>query len=51
LVLASQGKPSRLEGLATTADLGLTHKDIHEARIIRDAEKADPLAADTKAAE
>lgn len=24
------------------ADLGLSHKDIHEARIIRDAEKADP---------
>jgi hypothetical protein len=26
---------------STTADLGLTHKDIHEARIIRDAEKAE----------
>ena len=27
---------------ATAADLGLTRKEIHEARIIRDAEKADP---------
>jgi hypothetical protein len=27
---------------ATVEDLGLTRKDIHEARIIRDAEKADP---------
>jgi hypothetical protein len=24
------------------ADIGLTHKDIHEARLIRDAEEADP---------
>ncbi len=24
------------------ADIGMTHKDIHEARIIRDAEQADP---------
>jgi hypothetical protein len=28
--------------VAAIADIGLTHKDIHEARIIRDAEKADP---------
>jgi hypothetical protein len=42
--VASQGKPSTLEGLATTADIGLTHKDIHEARLIRDAEKAEPSA-------
>ncbi|RUM95170.1 hypothetical protein EET67_24790 [Pseudaminobacter arsenicus] len=27
---------------ATAADAGLTHKDIHEARAIRDAEKVDP---------
>lgn len=27
---------------ATVADIGLTHKDIHDARQIRDAEKADP---------
>jgi Fic family protein len=28
--------------VATIADLGLTHKEIHEARLIRDAEQADP---------
>lgn len=28
--------------LATAADLGLTRKDIHEARQVRDAELADP---------
>jgi hypothetical protein len=27
---------------ATAADIGLTHKEIHEARQIRDAEQADP---------
>ena len=26
----------------TAADLGLSHKEVHEARVIRDAEKADP---------
>ena len=26
----------------TAADLGLSHKDIHEARVLRDAENADP---------
>lgn len=30
------------EVIATVTDLGLSHKDIHEARIIRDAEKAEP---------
>lgn len=40
--VASQGKPSSAEGLATVADIGLSHKDIHEAREIRDAEAADP---------
>ncbi len=30
------------EKFATVADLGLTHKDIHEARQIRDAEAAEP---------
>lgn len=40
--VASQGKPSQAEGLVTVADIGLSHKDIHEARIIRDAEVADP---------
>jgi hypothetical protein len=32
----------KAEGLTTTADIGLTHKDIHEARLIRDAEAAEP---------
>lgn len=40
--VAPQGKPSKAEGLVTVADIGLTHKDIHEARAIRDAEEADP---------
>jgi hypothetical protein len=40
--VAGQGKPSKGEGLATTADIGLTHKDIHEARQVRDVEAADP---------
>lgn len=40
--VADQGKPSRTGGLATVADIGLTHKDIHEARQIRDAEVAHP---------
>jgi hypothetical protein len=30
------------ERLPTSADIGLTRKDIHEARIIRDAETTDP---------
>lgn len=33
---------SEREELAGVADLGLSHKDIHEARQIRDAEIADP---------
>jgi hypothetical protein len=40
--VASQGKPSSAEGLATVANLGISHKDIHEAREIRDAEVSDP---------
>lgn len=39
---AGDPRPSALEGLATVADIGLTHKEIHEARVIRDAEVADP---------
>lgn len=31
-----------VEPLASAADLGLNRKDIHEARVIRDAEAADP---------
>ena len=27
---------------ASVTDLGLTHKEIHEARLVRDAEVADP---------
>jgi len=43
-VAKAGGDKSKLpEGnFATVSDLGLSHKDIHEARIIRDAEKADP---------
>lgn len=40
--VASQGKPSKAEGLATTADIGLTYKAVHEARQIRDALEVDP---------
>lgn len=40
--VAPQGKPSATEGLATAAEIGLTHKDIHEARQIRDAEETYP---------
>lgn len=40
--VAGQGKPSKSEGLATTADIGLTYKEIHEARKLRDAERAAP---------
>jgi len=40
--VAKQGdpRPSRIEGLATAKQIGLTHKEIHEARIIRDADLA-----------
>lgn len=27
---------------ATVSDIGLTHKEVHEARQLRDAEQADP---------
>ena len=42
--IKSVGKPnsSNPEELAGVNDIGLTHKDIHEARLIRDAEVADP---------
>ena len=40
--VASQGKPSKGEGLPTTAELGLSHKEVHEARTIRAAEEAEP---------
>lgn len=42
--VAKNGQPSRsmLEQLPTAADIGLSRKDIHEARQIRDAEAAEP---------
>ena len=36
------GRSSSERPKATAADIGLSRKDIHEARQIRDAEKADP---------
>lgn len=33
-------KVSKQNNAATTADIGISRKDIHEARIIRDAERA-----------
>lgn len=36
------GVPERNAGKATAADVGLSRKEIHEARIVRDAETADP---------
>jgi hypothetical protein len=36
------GVPKQNSGKATAADIGLTRKEIHEARQIRDAELADP---------
>ena len=36
------GVNSRGELTPTASDIGLTHKDIHEARQLRDAEQADP---------
>lgn len=39
------GDKSKLpnENFATVADIGLTHKEVHEARAVRDAEAADPV--------
>jgi hypothetical protein len=36
------GVPKRNAGKATAADVGLSRKEIHEARAIRDAEERDP---------
>ncbi len=36
------GVPKRNAGKATAADVGLSRKEIHEARSIRDAQKRDP---------
>ena len=40
--VASHSKPSKAEGLATSDEIGITHKVINEVRIIRDAEEASP---------
>lgn len=43
--VAHHGRPEKVEGSdlkPTMADVGLNKQDIHEARLIRDAEKADP---------
>lgn len=34
--------PDEKNSPASAADLGLSHKDIHEARVLRDAEQAEP---------
>ncbi len=36
------GNSSNREELVSAADIGLSHKDIHEARQLRDAEESDP---------
>jgi len=45
-VVSAQGQRTDLlpdeKKVPTVAELGLTHKDIHDARIIRDAEAAEP---------
>lgn len=42
--LASRGKPSKAKGLPTAGDAGLTYKQIHEARAVRDIpDKGFPL--------
>ncbi|AEG54053.1 hypothetical protein GOB42_27050 [Sinorhizobium meliloti] len=43
--VARKGKPVNVPDgniKATAADIGLSRKDVHEARLIRDAEKAEP---------
>jgi hypothetical protein len=43
--VAPQGRPEKVSDenlLPTVADIGLTKGQVHEARQIRDAEKADP---------
>jgi hypothetical protein len=43
-VATAGGDKSKIpsQNFATVADIGLTHKDVHDARLIRDAEAADP---------
>lgn len=43
--VAKQGRPKNIPGgnvLPTASDIGLTNKEIHEAKIIRNAERDDP---------
>lgn len=40
---AGDPRPSVREGLATVADIGLKHKEIHDARQVRDAIEANPM--------
>jgi hypothetical protein len=42
--LKTAGKPnsSQAEELASASEIGLTHKGVHEARLVRDAERANP---------
>lgn len=42
LRLAGKPKSSKTEELPSAADLGITHKEIHEARLIRNAEQSEP---------
>lgn len=39
---ANQGRSASALEAPSVSDIGLTHKEVHEARQIRDAEKADP---------
>jgi hypothetical protein len=45
------GRRSDRERLPTTADIGISRKETHEARILRDAENADPNAPQAKPAQ
>lgn len=40
--VASQGKPFRVQGLPTASDVGLTHNEVYEARVVRNAEQESP---------
>jgi hypothetical protein len=39
---ANNAKTTSNAEAVSAADIGLTHKDVHDARLIRDAEAADP---------
>lgn len=43
--VGKEGRPKTVpdgNGIPTAEDLGLSHKEIHEARQLRDAEQAEP---------